>query len=68
MLGVVTVDPVAHRPASRQYGPRGVPTTAGHEPLPHLTQEAPMDLSHTVTTHWTQQTSADHFDFLDEEE
>ena len=27
-----------------------------------------MDLSHTVTTHWTEQTSAAHFDFLDEEE
>ena len=26
-----------------------------------------MDLSHTVTTHWTEQTSADHFDFLDDE-
>ena len=27
-----------------------------------------MDLSRSVTTHWTEQTSADHFDYLDEED
>lgn len=27
-----------------------------------------MDLSRTVTTHWTEQTSAAHFDYLDEED
>lgn len=32
------------------------------------TTHPPTDLSHTVTTHWTQQASADHFDYLDEEE
>jgi len=27
-----------------------------------------MDLSHPAITHWTEQTSADHFDYLDEED
>ncbi len=27
-----------------------------------------MDLSHTVTTHWTEQTSAAQLDYLDEED
>ena len=27
-----------------------------------------MDLRHTVTTHWTEQTSAEHFDYLEEEQ
>ena len=37
----------------------------GTQPTP---MEARMDLSHTVTTHYLTETSADHFDYLEDDQ
>lgn len=39
----------------------------GHDNT-HSPRRHRMDLRHTVTTHWTEQTSADHFDYLEEQQ